>query len=109
MTSVLPSHPTSQLIQVQERFNGGRSNKLRLLGQPNIELPLERSSFSNGRKFTSLQQRSLYNNVIILRAASSGSSGEGSSDNEDEEDQDKKSDKEEVRWSYFLTLALLNL
>ncbi|KAJ4802491.1 Protease [Rhynchospora pubera] len=96
MTSVLPSHPNNRLIQVQDRFSGGRSNKLRLLGQPNIELPLGKSSFSNRRKLTSLQQTCSYN-AIVLRALNSGSNGEGSSDDEDD-DQENSSDKAEVNF-----------
>ncbi|XP_078160909.1 uncharacterized protein LOC144556426 isoform X2 [Carex rostrata] len=88
MTSVLPSHPTSRPIRVQKRSYGGQSNKLRLLCLP-------RSSFANGRKLVSLQQKSPYD-VPLLRAVSNGSTGEGSSDGEDEDQE--KTDKEEVNY-----------
>lgn len=99
MTSVLPNHPTSRPIRVQERSYGGRSNKLRLLCLSNIELPLERSSFGIGRRLISLQQKSPHD-VLLLRAVSNGSTGEGSSDGEDE-DQEKRSNKEEVNGCTF--------
>lgn len=98
MTSVLPSHPTSRPIRVQKRSYGGQSNKLRLLCLP-------RSSFGNGRKLVSLQQKSPYD-VLLLRAVSNGSAGEGSSDGEDEDQE--KTDKEEVKRVPFFMLVLLN-
>lgn len=99
MTSVFPSHPTSRPIRVQERNYGGRLNKLRLLCLSNIELPIERSSFGNGRRLISLQQKSPHD-VLLLRAISNGSTGEESSDGEDE-DQEKRIDKEEVNGCTF--------
>jgi hypothetical protein len=99
MTSVLPSHPTSRLIQVQERLNGGPSNKFRLFSQPNFEFSLERSFSGNERKPISLRGRPS-SNAILLRAVSNGSTGEGSSDDEDK-DQGGKSDKEEVKCAIF--------